>query len=224
MPSCSQNSSSSNLSGNLNIQSITGSGARLLMTIPLSGFCGGYKGECPEKCDGITAGDVIRYDNVAGSISYGKYIKAKADTPANSEVVGIVEDVSIAGDPLVGDTGIATVVISGQINYPSGRVIAATHIGGDEFGVTGAGGGNDVYFLSAVTGGMLQNLAPTEPTQVIKPVYQVAPDSPWTGQVVNYIGYQSGGQIVAEDVQEIPVGSIMSVPNYSDPNLSLIHI
>ena len=68
-----------------------------------------------------------------------------------------------------------------------------------------------MYFLSAVTGGMLQNLAPTAPTQVIKPIYQVAPDSPWTGQVVNYIGYQAGGQAVAEDLQALPVGAMQSV-------------
>ena len=109
----SSTNNSSNISGNLNIQSITSSGARLLMTVPLSGFSGGGIGTCPEKCDGITAGLAIRYDNTVGSVSYGKYIVAQADTPANSEVVGIIEDVSVAGDPLVGDTGIATIVISG---------------------------------------------------------------------------------------------------------------
>ena len=155
MANCSSNNSS-NLSGNLNIQSITSSGARLLMTVPLSGFSGGRLSGPPEDTDGVTAGDAIRYDNVTDSISFGKYIKAKADTPANSEVVGIVEDVSIAGDPLVGDTGVATIVISGQINYPDGKLFESY----EHAGSTGSAGGNDVYFLSAVTGGVLQNLAP----------------------------------------------------------------
>ena len=200
----SSSNNSSNLSGNLNIQTITSSGARLLMTVPLSGFSGGGIGACPEKCDGITAGLAIRYDNTVGSVSYGKYIVAQADTPANSEVVGIIEDVSVAGDPLVGDTGIATIVMSGQINLADGSLFTVGDSDGDA-------GGNDVYFLSAATGGALQNLAPTEPTQVIKPIYQVAPDSPWTGQVVNYIGYQSGGQLVAEEATDAPVGGIREI-------------
>ena len=53
----------SNLSGNLNVRSITNSGARLLMTHDISGFSGGrvsdYIGD-----DGVTAGDAIRYDVV----------------------------------------------------------------------------------------------------------------------------------------------------------------
>ena len=203
MPSCNTNNSS-NLSGNLNIHNITNSGARLLMTVPLSGFSGGIIGTCPDKCHGITAGNAIRYDNTVGSVSYGKYIKAQADTPANSEVVGIIEDVNVAGDPLVGDDGYATIVLAGQINLAEG---ALWGVGGSD----GDAGGNDVYFLSAATGGVLQNLAPTEPTNVIKPIYQVAPDSPWTGQVVNYIGYQAGGQLIAEDLGRLPVGAIQSV-------------
>jgi len=113
----------------------------------------------------------------------------------------------VAGDPLVGDDGYVTVVVAGQINLPSVKLMDA--IWEDPVqGLSGAAGGNDVYFLSAATAGMLQNLAPTEPTNVIKPIYQVAPDSPWTGQVVNYIGYQAGGQIVAEDLRDNPVGAI----------------
>ncbi len=188
----------------MNIQSITSSGARLLMTVPLSGFSGGVIGTCPDKCHGITAGNAIRYDNTVGSVSYGKYIKAQADAPANSEVVGIIESVNVAGDPLVGDDGYATIVLAGQINLADGALYDSY----EHPGSTGSAGGNDVYFLSAATGGIMQNLAPTEPTNVIKPIYQVAPDSPWTGQVVNYIGYQAGGQLVAEDTQDVPVGSV----------------
>ena len=185
MPSCSSNSS--NLSGNVNINNITNSGARLLMTIPLSGFSGGRISGPIEDTDGVTAGDAIRYDAVVSSVSEGKYIKAQADSPANSEVVGIVEEVTPV-NPVDPQSGIATIVISGQINYPESKLVTATHIDEDA-GVTGSAGGNDIYFLSAATAGVLQNLAPVSPTQVIKPIYQVAPDSPWSGQVVNYIGY-----------------------------------
>ena len=214
MPSCSSNSS--NLSGNVNINNITTSGARLLMTLPLTGFSGGRISGPIEDTDGVTAGDAIRYDNASGSVSEGKYIKARADTPANSEVVGIIEGVT-PRDPSDPESGIATIVISGQINSPSGKLVTATHIDVDA-GITGSAGGNDVYFLSAATAGVLQNLAPTEATQVIKPIYQVAPDSPWTGQVVNYIGYQSGGQIVAEDFRQTPPGTVVARPDFGNIN------
>ena len=206
MASC--NTNSSNLLGNLNINSITSSGARLLMTHPLSGFSGGrisnYIGD-----DGITAGDAIRYDVISGSPSENKYVKAQANTPSNCEVIGIVEEVSPLNlsDP---SSGVVTVVIQGQINYPTSKLVNATHIDA-EAGLTGSAGGNDVYFLSAATAGVIQNLAPAEPTQVIKPIYQVAPDGDWTGQVVNYIGYQAGGQVVGEDTHAMVAGSLIEV-------------
>lgn len=204
--SCSANSS--NLLGNVNVSDISGSGSRLLMTVPLTGFSGGrlsnYIGD-----DGVTAGDAIRYNAIpydaVTNPSGGKYVKAKADIPENSEVVGIIESIS------QGDSATAVIVLSGQIDYPTTNLVEAIHIDVDA-GVTGSAGGNDVYFLSAATAGAIQNLAPSEPTQVIKPIYQVAPDSPFSGQVVNYIGYQSGGQIVVEDTNVIPLGSLVMVP------------
>ena len=211
MASC--NTNSSNLLGNLNINSITSSGARLLMTHPLSGFSGGIISGLPGD-DGVTAGDAIRYDNDIDSTSYQKYVKAQANTPANCEVIGIVESVTPV-NPSDPTTGVVTVIIQGQINYPSTKLVNATHIDA-EAGLSGAAGGQDVYFLSAATAGVLQNLAPTEPTQVIKPIYQVAPDSPWTGQVVNYIGYQAGGSITGEDTHGMVSGSLIEVANFKD--------
>ena len=183
---------SSNLSGNLNVRNITNSGARLFMTHDLSGFSGGrvsdYIGD-----DGITAGDAIRYDVVenkpdgTSSPSYQKYRKAQADAPENAEVVGIVESI---------DNGVVNVVLSGQIVYPSSRLINATHID-ETLGTSGATGGNDVYFLSEVTAGAIQNLAPSEPTRIAKPILQQAADGTFSHHVVNYIGYQIGGSVVA---------------------------
>jgi hypothetical protein len=210
MASC--NTNSSNLLGNLNINSITSSGARLLMTHPLSGFSGGIISGLPGD-DGVTAGDAIRYDNDINSTSYQKYIKAQANTPANCEVIGIVESVTPV-NPSDPTTGVVTVIIQGQINYPPTKLVNATHIDA-EAGLSGAAGGQDVYFLSAATAGVLQNLAPTEPTQVIKPIYQVAPDSPWTGQVVNYIGYQAGGSITGEDTHGMVSGSLIDVVDWN---------
>jgi len=218
MASC--NTNSSNLLGNININSITSSGARLLMTHPLSGFSGGrISGTVGD--DGITAGDAIRYNAIAyhatNNPSGGKYIKAKADKPENSEVVGIVESVSEV-NPSDPSSGIATVVMLGQIEYPTTKLLNATHID-DVQGLSGAAGGNDVYFLSATNAGQLQNLAPAEPTQIVKPVYQVAPDGNWTGQVVNYIGYQAGGQVVGERTDEFPVGTTIEVPKFGPSSI-----
>ena len=193
---------SSNLSGNLNVRSITNSGARLFMTHDLSGFSGGrvsaYIGD-----DGVTAGDAIRYDvvqylsdGVTESPSFQKYRKAQADTAENSEVVGIIESI---------DDSIVSVVLSGQIIYPSSKLVNATHVD-ETLGTSGATGGNDIYFLSEVTAGAIQNLAPSEPTRIAKPILQQAADGTFSHHVVNYIGYQIGGSVIAstDDSDDAP--------------------
>ena len=205
MSSC---SNSSNLSGNVNINNITHSGARLLMTIPLSGFSGGVSGVCPDACHGITAGDAIRYNPLPYDIdtqpSGGKYTKSQANVAQLAEIVGIVESVDTTNDTV-------EVVLSGQIKYPEHRLVNATHIdpemGTDGSSIAGASGGNDVYFLSEVTAGVLQNLAPITPGTIAKPILQISPDGEYTGQVVNYIGYQIGGNVVGEEQFGEPAGA-----------------
>jgi len=215
-------SNSSNLLGNINITTVGSDGgsglggARLLMTIPLSGISGGLDGSGNYKTTGtttyefqrggVTAGDVLRYNaipyDVTNEPTGGKYVKSLADRPEYSEVIGVVETIDVADK-------IANVVISGQIKYPSHRLFDALHIDETQ-GISGAGGGQDVYFLSAVTGGYLQNLAPSEPTTVAKPVLQKAIDpqnTDFNGIVVNYIGYQVGGEIVASSDEELPAGT-----------------
>ena len=60
------------------------------------------------------------------------------------------------------------------------------------------GGGNDIYFLSSTTAGKVRVTAPTGQTDIIKPIYQVAPHGgPYTGIVMNYIGYKIGGDVQA---------------------------
>ena len=54
------------------------------MTIPISGVSGGFGagGMCDYgECDGVTAGDVVRYDPITS-----KYVKSKGDKSENSEV------------------------------------------------------------------------------------------------------------------------------------------
>jgi len=204
MSSCNQGSS--NLSGNLNVNSITHSGARLLMTHPLSGFSGGrvsvFIGD-----DGVTAGDAVRYDVDGASPSLNKYCKSKADIPRHAEVFGVVEDI---------DGEVVDVVLSGQIKFPNSKLVNATHI--DPSGISGAAGGHDIYFLSEATGGAIQNLAPIEPTSIAKPILQKATDGDYTAHVVNYIGYQIGGQVIAQDPGDELTGTVVEVLDFGGTN------
>ena len=201
---------SSNLSGNININSITNSGARLLMTIPITGVSGGFGGGgmCDYgPCDGVTAGDVIRYDPTKSL-----YVKSQGNVSQNAEVVGVIETADSVNN-------VITVVLQGQIKYPSDRFINATHVDPVQ-GLLGASGGNDVYFLSEATGGVVQNLAPSTPTTIAKPVLQVLADGDFNASVVNYIGYQIGGNAVAEETFEEPAGSTRNIMNFNDDQLN----
>lgn len=202
--------SSSNLWGNTNNINITNSGARLLMSHPISGFSGGvmsiplggtYNG------DGVTAGDVIRYDTDPDSISYQKYTKAKGDVSENAEVIGVIEGME-------GDSGfeIVNIVLSGQINFPTARFATADFQPSGSIG--GASGGNDVYFLSGVTAGGVCNLAPNVSGQIAKPVLQVANDGTFNAHVVNYIGYQIGGNVAGSTENVAVDGAIQEVVDF----------
>ena len=219
MSSC---NNSSNLIGNLNVNNITHSGARLMMTHPLSGFSGGrisqYSGD-----DGITAGDAIRFNTIeyhaTTNPSGGKYVKAQADLAHTSEVVGVVEGVEgVNEDGTAKTDAVVNVVISGQIKFPTDKLVSATHIydfdSADSVLIEGASGGNDIYFLSEVTAGAVQNLAPTIPTTIAKPILQRADDGDFTAQVVNYIGYQIGGEVVGSDEDYEPSGSYSTVLDF----------
>jgi len=185
------------------------------MTIPLSGFSGGVVGECPEMCHGITTGDAIRYNPLT---SY--YTKSQGDVAQHAEVVGVVESIDA-------DNNSVEVVLSGQIKYPLAKVINATHVDPDMdpdgTNIAGASGGNDIYFLSEITAGKLQNLAPATPSTIAKPIFQVAPDGNYTGQVTNYIGYQIGGNVSGEEEFSEPAGAQSNQLLFGgDDGLSLI--
>lgn len=163
-------SSSSNIKSTATFINVTQGGSRLMLSIPTGYYAAG-----------VTAGDVIRY-----SVPDTQYVKSKADALANSEVVGIVE--SKSGTSL-------NVVIYGSINLPASSIETTT----PSSDTTSGGGGDDIYFLSATTSGKVRVLAPTGQSDIIKPIYQVAPHGlgAYTGIVMNYIGYKIGGDVQA---------------------------
>lgn len=163
MPSASNTSNSSNIqSSNTQYDFSVGVGSRLVVVLPNT-----PTGFIPQN---LEVGDVIRYD-----IGLVGYTRSSPLTIAESEVFGVVETVN--------GTESVTVVIYGAVNIPSHKLI---NVGGFNYG------GNDIYFLSSSTPGSLQNLAPTTIGQVVKPVYQIAPNGEnleYTGILMNYNGY-----------------------------------
>ena len=218
-------SNSSNLLGNVNISNISNQGARLIMQHPLTGFSGGNLAQIsgPPRTgllddDGFTAGDVIRYDTLqlladgTSNPSYQKYVKAKANLAEHSEVIGVIE--SFSG----GATGNeqVNIVLHGQIEYPSAKL---ANISGTS--IAGASGGNDVYFLSEVTAGVLQNLAPSTVGTIAKPVLQSAADGTYTGHVINYIGYQIGGSVNVHGANTDQSGTVQNLVDFADRGRNL---
>ena len=128
---------------------------------------------------GLTVGNVIRYD-----VATTGYTASKADDAERSEVFGVIENYDSS-------VGKFNVVIYGSINISSAYL--------SDMGSGGGCGGNDIYFLSGVTAGRLQNLAPTKLDHIVKPIYQASPhgNGSYTGVIVNYLGYKLGGEILA---------------------------
>lgn len=139
---------------------------------------------------GFTTGQVIRYD-----VPTSGYTAAKADQISTSEVFGVIESY----DPPTSPTNV-NVVVYGSISLDSNKFA--------DMGSGGGSGGNDIYFLSGTTAGVLQNLAPTNINHIIKPVYQVAPHGSYTGVVVNYLGYKIGGDLQGSLQDTEGVGTI----------------
>lgn len=126
---------------------------------------------------GLTTGSVIRYDT-----DYSGYTAAIANTASTSEVFGVIETYDSPSNKF-------NVVLYGSINLDSSKFADMGEGGGD--------GGNDIYFLSGITAGVLQNLAPTDLDHIVKPVYQTSPHGTFSGVVVNYLGYKIGGELEA---------------------------
>ena len=140
---------------------------------------------------GLTLGNVIRYD-----VPTAGYTASKADLAENSEVFGVIESYDST-------TSRFGVIIYGSISLDSSKFA--------DMGSGGGSGGNDIYFLSGQTAGVLQNLAPTNLQHVVKPVYQVSPHGSYTGVVVNYLGYKIGGDIQATFLDTETIGNTLVV-------------
>ena len=216
MSSC---GNSSNITGNLSVNQFNNVGSRLIVPIGYEGFSAGDEVNYGWRShdshiieSGATAGDAIMFDvrthifeagadagagaQIANP-SLNKFIPSLATSAETAEVFGVIESI---------DGGIAQVVLSGQINYPMGKIIE------DSRSVTGAAGGNDVFFLSAATAGNLVNLAPETVTHIAKPVMTGATLGNYNAVVNNYIGYAIGGSVSGEDHGYAPVGSLVWVP------------
>jgi hypothetical protein len=121
----------------------------------------------------LSVGNSVFYD-----IPGATWAKSKADAFNTSEVFGIIESI----------TGLtATVVTQGSVVVPSTVL--------NDVGDGGGSGGNDIWFLSGTTAGHMQNLAPTLPNQIIKPLYyaysHAFSGTTFSGQLVNYVGYST---------------------------------
>jgi len=123
---------------------------------------------------GFSAGNLVNYN-----ISQSGFTKCRANNNTLAEFIGIIEGIS-------GTT--ATVITNGSINFPSS---------GTSFTVgDGGSGGNDVWFMSAMTAGAMQNMAPGGSGEIVKPVYLNAPHtgidgSTYTGIILTYTGYRN---------------------------------
>jgi microcystin-dependent protein len=131
---------------------------------------------------GFAVGTAIRFDPSIGGAS-GAFVKARADTAVNAEVIGVVGSVQ--------DADTFTVVYQGAINIPA--------LAGVSF---------PALFLSdTILGGITHN-PPSTVGSIIKPVILRAASGN-RYNVVNYLGTQIGGSSTVSIDEIQPVGTIM---------------
>ena len=154
---------------------------------------------------GLSVGTVVFYNalNAGWSLS-------NANNFQTAEVFGVVESIS-------GLT--ANVISGGSVKIPS----SVLHQIGDS--PEGSEGGEDIWFLSAVTAGHMQNAAPITPGEIVKPIYYSAPHEfagiTYSGIFVNYIGYKvlEGGGSVSDSLMASDTSSFTSLGHvYSSIN------
>jgi microcystin-dependent protein len=133
------------------------------------------------------AGQVVRFIIGDG----GGWTAASATDAIQAEATGIIEEV-VSGSEF-------TVVYQGEIS---------TTLFAEGYGVTGGGDSDDVWFLSAgASAGRLENVAPTEGGNVIKPM--LIKQKGDTALVTGYIGTVIGGKNTVSIDQLNPVGTIL---------------
>ena len=174
------NTSSSNISGTPIAGTITQVGSNLQIT------------NVVQVNHGFTVGNVIRFNNGANG-----YTLAKADSPQNAEVCGVVSSSA--------DVNVFNYVIDGDIDttlFSQNGVV---------FGSTGA----EVFFLSSVTAGALDSVPPNDAGTVLKSIIIRTPNLldgsgiiQNKGIVKNYVGNYLGGDTAVYMSGVNPVGSV----------------
>ena len=126
-------------------------------------------------CFGYTLGNPVRFE---GGVGGGDLRHSKADNAGDSEVVGLVSDVTypVSGTYNSSNTYV-TVTLSGKIEGDFGGALDTGH---------GGLSGGCIYFLSAGTSGGLTPVEPTIGGHVSKPVLMGATTG--YGYVTNYRG------------------------------------
>lgn len=173
------NTSSSNISGTPIAGTVIQVGSRLEI------------GPIIQIGHGFTSGSVIRFD-----VSTNGYTLAQANTPANAEVCGVVNE-SV-------DLNIFNYVVHGEIDTTT-------------FSTTGTIQGStasEVFYLSSVTAGSVDSVAPQDSGNVLKTVLIRTPSINVGGViqhraiVKNYVGNYLGGDTALYMSGVNPVGSI----------------
>jgi microcystin-dependent protein len=173
------NTSSSNISGTPIAGTVTQVGSNLEI------------GPIIQIGHGFTSGSVIRFD-----VSTNGYTLAQANTPANAEVCGVVNQ-SI-------DLNIFNYVVHGEIDtttfFTTGTIQGST--------------ASEVFYLSSVTAGSVDSVAPQDSGTVLKTVLIRTPSILVGGVtqdraiVKNYVGNYLGGDTALYMSGVNPVGSI----------------
>lgn len=163
------------------VQGVGGIGSRTSITVT-------------QNSHGFTLGNAIRWNSgVDGNVA--QYVQAKADSPYNAEVVGVVTEVISANA--------FEVTLSG--------VVDMTNFFASDGSIPEGATADDVFFLSSATAGMMDITRPTQPGFVAKPVItRLAEDTDGNifGSVTNYVGAVNGGSAVSSTGQIVPAGVV----------------
>lgn len=141
---------------------------------------------------GFTAGNVIRFH-----VPTNGYTLAQADSPANAEVCGVVSDIA--------NINVFSYTVEGDVSttqFASNNTI---------FGSTGA----EVFFLSAITAGVVDSVPPNDAGSVLKAIMVRTPSVQNASGIIeehaivkNYVGNYLGGDTAVYMSGVNPVGSI----------------
>ena len=153
--------------------------------------------EFTQASHGFQIGDVIRYDD-----AYAGFTLAQANTSENSEVTGVVREIS--GDHIF-------LVTQGVIPIDGFTFARSADRNTSVSGYTAS-----AYFLSGQTAGLLDTAPPTQGGYVVKPtvVNMGAIGGRQYGMIKNYVGNQIGGNASASIGGISPVGSIVPFVGY----------